>query len=89
MRTLAENRQSNGNGQDDSLMSSPAQIGGYEWKNQIAEARMIKAEIRALVQKAIQHPDATLFVQISFKLSDFDDVINRLDEIGRNTKEIS
>jgi hypothetical protein len=84
--TLANNRQENGAETEGEQMGTPARAGGYEWRAEIATARMIKGELRSLVQKCLQRPDANLFVQMALKLGELDDIINRLDEIGRNTK---
>jgi hypothetical protein len=68
-------------------MSTPAHLGGYEWKALCTEARVVKADIRRMLSRFLEHPgDATLLMQVVLKLSDLDDLVSRLEEIGRNTK---
>jgi hypothetical protein len=85
--TLAGDCQEIGKDLAGESMGTPAQIGGNEWKAVITEARFVKAEIRTLVRKALESHDLNYLTQAAFKLGDLDDVLNRLDQIGNNTKE--
>lgn len=85
--TLANNRHDTGATSDDEPMGTPAQIGGYDWRAEIGEVRMVKAELRTMVRKALeQRCDTALLGQMALKLGELDDAINRLDEISKNTK---
>jgi hypothetical protein len=84
---MAKDKQETGTTSEDDGVGTPSQVGGYEWKAEIAKARMTKAELRTLVRKAIEgHCDIAMLGQMALKLGELDDVVSRLDEIGRNTK---
>jgi len=71
-------------------MSTPAQVIGYEWKAALAETRQAKAELRTLLRKAIEQPENPgNLTQAILKVGDLDDLIFRLEEVGRNTKDLT
>jgi hypothetical protein len=67
-------------------MSTPAQIGKYEWQSVLTEARSLKAELRTLLRRTLEHYDISSLAQACLKIDELNDLINRLEEIGRNTK---
>jgi hypothetical protein len=83
---MAKDGQETGTTSEDDGMGTPAQVGGYDWKEEITKARSIKAELRRLAHKAIDQRDGSSLVLMALKLGELDDVINRLDEISRQTK---
>jgi len=73
-------------------MSSPAQMGRNEWRSSIKTAQGANAELRALL-KRIMHEGGpvvqALVGQAALTVMDNENALNRLDEIGRNTKASS
>lgn len=70
----------------DEPMTTSAQINGYEWRATLGEIRVVKAELRTMVRKSIETHDMSFMTLMALKLGEMDDLLNRLDEIGRNTK---
>ena len=84
--SLADDWHSSGESLDEG-MGTPAQVGGNEWKADIAECRVIKYDLRLLVKKLLEHGyDKNILTQMALSLGDMDDILNRLENIGRNTK---
>jgi hypothetical protein len=71
---------------DEEEMSTPAQVGKSEWMARLSEARMVKADLRRLLSSALVHFDVSALAQAALKLGELDDLIVRLEEIGRQTK---
>ena len=71
-------------------MSTPAQIGKYEYHAVIGNAYVVKSDLRSVLRKMMQESRDTtvkaLIGQAALELSELDEIINRLDEIGRQTK---
>lgn len=71
-------------------MSTPAKIGKNEWKATISLGRMANRDARQALRKllAVSNSPAihALVAQLSLDLAENDDALNRLDEIGRNSK---
>ncbi len=70
-------------------MSTPAQLGKYEWRSQIEHARDANTEMRNLLRKIIK--DGSPLVQAyagqaALVVMDNENALNRLEEIGRNTR---
>ena len=71
-------------------MSTPAQIGKNEWKAAVSAGRMANRATRAALKGLLRSSNSpavhALVAQLSLAISDNDDALNRLDEIGRNSK---
>jgi len=72
-------------------MSTPAQIGKNEWKAALTSGRMANRDTRQALRRLLSASNSpavhALVAQISLALSDNDDALNRLDEIGRNSRQ--
>lgn len=72
------------------MMSTPAQIGKNEYKAALSSGRMANRSARQALRKMLSASNSpaihALVAQLSLALSDNDDALNRLDEIGRNSK---
>lgn len=71
-------------------MSTPAQIGKNEYSAALAKGQEANREIRALVRRIMQETNSSLIQalagRIALAVGDSDEVIKRLDEIGRTLK---
>jgi hypothetical protein len=71
-------------------MSTPAQIGKNEYNAAIAKGREANREVRRLLKRMMQESGSSLIQalagKISLALSDNDEAIERLDEIGKQLK---
>lgn len=71
-------------------MSTPAQIGKNEYRAALAGARQAGTSLRLDLRRIMAESNSSLVRalvgQAALDLSDLDDAVNRLDEIGRNTK---
>jgi len=70
-------------------MSSPAQIGRNEWRSSIRTAQDANSELRALLKRIMREGGPVvqaLVGQAALTVMDNEHALNRLDEIGRNTK---
>jgi hypothetical protein len=72
-------------------MSTPAQIGKNEYKAEIASARQASLSVHVVLRRIMQDDASSNLVRVfvgqaALDLADIDKAINRLDEIGRNTK---
>lgn len=71
-------------------MSTPAQLGKNEWKAAVSSGRMANRDIRLALRRLLSASNSpavhALVAQMSLALADNDDALNRLDEIGRNSK---
>lgn len=71
-------------------MTTPAQIGKNEYRATITGARMANRDLRAGLRKLLGASNSpvvhALVAQMSLALADNEDALNRLDEIGRNSK---
>lgn len=70
-------------------MSTPARVGKNEWRAALKAARSANTEMRALTKRLWRESSSPLIQalagQIALNLSDNDQALNRLEEIGRNT----
>lgn len=71
-------------------MSTPAQIGKNEYKAALSSGRMANRAARQALRKMLSASNSpavhALIAQLSLAIADNDDALNRLDEIGRNSK---
>lgn len=71
-------------------MSTPAQIGKNEWKAALSLGRMANRDARQALRRLLSASNSpaihALVAQLSLALSESDDALNRLDEIGRNSR---
>lgn len=70
-------------------MSTPAQVGKNEYRNAITEARNAAGAIRRTLKQIYSDGNnltRTLIGAAALSLSDLENAITRLEEIGRNTK---
>jgi hypothetical protein len=71
-------------------MSTPAQIGKNEYRAALTSGRMANRDTRQALRKLLSASNSpavhAIVAQISLSLSDNDKALNRLDEIGRNSK---
>jgi len=72
-------------------MSTPAQIGKNEYQAQIAKAREANHEVRKNLKRIMQESSSSLIQALTGKaalaLSETDEALERLDEIGRKPKK--
>jgi len=72
-------------------MSTPAQIGKNEYRAAIAQARKANQDARKELKRIMQESGSSLMQalagKISLAVSDNEDAITRLAEIGRTLKE--
>jgi len=70
-------------------MGTPAQVGKYEYHAQVARLRQAGGSLRMALRRILQESTSpavrALVAQAALDLSDMEDGVNRLDEIGRNT----
>lgn len=68
-------------------MSTPAQIGKNEYQAALAKAREANREIRRTLKRIMQESNSSLIQalagKVSLAVSDNDEAVERLDEIGR------
>lgn len=73
-------------------MSVRAQVGKNKFKDQLEEGRHAAEQIRKALDQLIEEPGpqtrALLIAKSAVELSKIMSVLNRLDEIGRNTKNL-
>jgi hypothetical protein len=71
-------------------MSTPAKIGKNEWRAAIFLGRMSNRDARQALRKLLAASNSpavhALVAQLSLALAENDDALNRLDEVGRNSK---
>jgi hypothetical protein len=71
-------------------MSTPAQIGKNEYQSALAKAREANREIRKTLKRIMQESNSSLIQalagKVSLAVSDNDEAVERLDEIGRALK---
>jgi DNA-binding phage protein len=71
-------------------MSTPAQIGKNEYRAALAKAREANREIRKVLKRIMQESNSSLIQalagKVSLAVSDNDEAVERLDEIGRALK---
>ena len=71
-------------------MSTPAQIGKNEYRAIVGNARCAKSDLRNTLRRIMQESREpvvkALVGQAALALGELDEAINRLDEIGRNTR---
>jgi hypothetical protein len=70
-------------------MSTPAQIGKNEYRAALEDARSASQELRVTLKRIIQEGDSViraLVGQAAISLVELSEALNRLEEIGRNTK---
>lgn len=71
-------------------MSTPAQIGKNEYRAALASGRLANRDTRQALRKLLSASNSpavhAIVAQISMALSDNEDALNRLEEIGRNSK---
>jgi hypothetical protein len=71
-------------------VTTPAQIGKNEYRAALALGRMANRDARHALRKLLTSSSSpaihALVAQMSLALSENDDALNRLDEIGRNSR---
>jgi ribosomal protein S7 len=71
-------------------MSTPAQIGKNEYQAALAQGREANREVRRMLRRIMQETSSSLIQalagKISLAVSDNDEAIERLDEIGKTLK---
>ncbi|RPI95399.1 MAG: hypothetical protein EHM40_03355 [Chloroflexi bacterium] len=71
-------------------MSTPAQIGKNEYKAAVTKCRNANREARCQLKRIISETNSNLIRalvgNVLLALSENDEAVERLDEIGRNTK---
>lgn len=71
-------------------MTTPARIGKNEYRATITQGRMANRDLRQALRKLLSASNSpavhALIAQMSLALADNEDALNRLDEIGRNSK---
>ena len=71
-------------------MSTPAQIGKNEYRAALASGRMANRSMRAALRQMLNTSNSpavhALVAQMSLAIADNEEALNRLDEIGRNSK---
>jgi len=71
-------------------MTTPAQIGKREYCATITQGRLANRDIRQALRKMLSASNSpavhALIAQMSLALAENEDALNRLDEIGRNSK---
>jgi hypothetical protein len=73
-------------------MSTPAQIGKTEYRAVITDARNAGQQLRTALKQIYSEGNGlirTLVGPAAIALGDLEAAVNRLDEIGRNTKPAS
>ena len=72
-------------------MSTPAQMGGYEWKAQINAASSTANDLRLVLGRLLREFPSPLLQalvgQAAMHLLELSTSLQRLDEIGRNTEK--
>ena len=72
-------------------MGTPAQIGKNEWRAAIRVGRIANAELREVLKRILQEGELStraLAGQAALLVADNEKALDRLEEIGRNAKEI-
>ena len=73
-------------------MSTPAQIGKNEYRAAITKCRNANREARGQLKRIIGETSSNLIRalvgQVLLALSENDEAVERLDEIGRNAKHV-
>lgn len=73
-------------------MGTPAQIGKNEYKAALAQGREANREVRKLLRRIMQESSSNLVQALAGKIamavSENDEAIERLDEIGRTLKSL-
>lgn len=73
-------------------MTTPAQIGKTDYNTAIRDARDANREIRFALKKLLYTSNSpavhSLITQMTLSLSENDEAIYRLAEIGRNSKQL-
>ena len=72
-------------------MGTPAQIGKREFRDAISEAHTANRKIKTVLQDILQAPNASHFIQTlagraAIALLDSEIALERLDEIGKQSK---
>lgn len=71
-------------------MGTPAQIGKNEYQAEIQRGREANKEVRAIVRRIMQESSSSLIQalagKIALAISDNEEAIERLEEIGRKAK---
>ena len=70
-------------------MSTPAQMGKSEWRNAMRRAREANDELRGVLRRLTREGGPlvqALVNQAVLSVMDNESALNRLEEIGRNTK---
>jgi len=71
-------------------MSTPPQMGKYHFNQALNEARQANRETRGLLKRLIDaspsHLITALAGRIAIEVSENDSALNKLDEIGKNSK---
>ncbi len=72
-------------------MSTPAQIGKNEYQAALTKAREANREIRMVLRRIMQESSSSLIQalagKVSLAVSDNDEAVERLDEIGKTLRE--
>lgn len=72
-------------------MSTPAQIGRNEYRAAVSKAREANRETRKEIRKILAETNSNLvralISNVLLALSENDDALDRLDEIGRNSRQ--
>ncbi len=70
-------------------MGTPAQVGRNEYNATITQARLHLQDLRRVLKAMGQEAALRSFIgPMAMDLLELTDLINRLEEIGRNTKEL-
>lgn len=73
-------------------MGTPAQIGKNEYKAALAQGREANREVRKLLRRIMQESSSNLVQALAGKIamavSENDEAMERLDEIGRTLKSL-
>jgi hypothetical protein len=70
-------------------VSTPAQVGGYEWKSGLKRARAANEELRGLLKRMLREGGPVvqaLAGRAALAVLDNENALQRLEEIGRQTK---
>jgi len=71
-------------------MSTPAKIGKNEYQAALAKGRNAQHEIRKILKRIMQESSSSLIQaltgKVALELGEIDEVLERLDEIGRTLK---